>query len=32
MPRGQWQHVLVKDAMDHNTFLVLVLDLTSMEV
>ena len=32
MPSGRWQHVLVKDSMDHNTFLVLVLDLTSMEV
>ena len=32
MPSGRWQHVLIEDSTDHNTFLVLVLNLTSMEV
>ena len=32
MPRGGWEHVLIRDPTDHNTFLVLVLNLTSMEV
>ena len=32
MPRGQWEHVLIADSVDHNTFLVLVLNLASTEV
>ena len=32
MPSGQWQHVLIEEAEDRNTFLILVLDLTSRQV
>ena len=32
MPSGQWQHVLINEAQDRNTFLVVVLDLRSRTV
>ena len=32
MPNGRWQHVLINEASDRNTFLVLVLDLSSRQV
>ena len=32
MPSGRWQHVLINEASDRNTFFVLVLDLMSREV
>ncbi len=32
MPSGQWQHVLINEATDRNTFLVLVLNLGTGEV